>query len=93
MSNSLSRQVGEEGAEEGAYEGVLYESHVMERVGGVQQTGHCREQLGKESHLWRIIFLWSLHLYLTFNFSIYPIQKLSSDEMCLLHNVITVQSK
>ena len=36
MSNSLSPQVGEEGAEEGAHERVLQESHVMERVGGVQ---------------------------------------------------------
>ena len=51
MSNSLSPQVGEEGAEEGANESVLEESHVMERVGGVQQTGNCREQLGEEIHL------------------------------------------
>ena len=45
MSNSLSPQVGEEGAEEGAHEGVLEESHVMERVGGVQQRGNCRDQI------------------------------------------------
>ena len=55
MSDSLSPQVGEEGAEEGAHEGVLQESHVMERVGGVQQRGNCRGQLGEEIHLWKII--------------------------------------
>ena len=60
MSNSLSRQVGEEGAEEGAHEGVLQESHVLVRAGGVQlQTGKCRDQIGEEIHLWNI---WSLHI-------------------------------
>ena len=51
MSDSLSPQVGEEGAEEGAHEGVLEESHVMERVGGVQQSGNCRGHIGEEIHL------------------------------------------
>ena len=52
MSNSLSRQVGEEGAEEGSNEGVLQESHVLVRAGGVQlQTGKCRDQTGEEIHL------------------------------------------
>ena len=51
MSDSLSPQVGEEGAEEGAHERVLQESHVMERVGGVQQRGNCRGQWGQEIHL------------------------------------------
>ena len=45
MSNSLSPQVGEEGADEDAHEGVLQESHIMERVGGVQQTGNSRDQI------------------------------------------------
>ena len=45
MPDSLSRQVGEEGAEEGGDEGVLEESHIMERVGGVQQTGNSRDQI------------------------------------------------
>ena len=35
MSNSLTRQVGEEGAEEGGDEGVLQERHVLVRAGGV----------------------------------------------------------
>ena len=51
MSDSLSPQVGEEGAEEGAHEGVLQESHVMQRVGGVQQSGNCGDQIGEEIHL------------------------------------------
>ena len=51
MSDSLSPQVGEEGAEEGAHEGVVEESHVMQRVGGVQQTGNCRDQIRDEIHL------------------------------------------
>ena len=55
MLNSLSRQVGEEGAEEGAHEGVLQESHVMERVGGVQQTGNCRDQIGEKIHLCDVV--------------------------------------
>ena len=50
MSDSLSPQVGEEGAEEGAHECVLQESHVMQRVGGVQQTGKCWGQFGQEIH-------------------------------------------
>ena len=54
MSNSLSPQVGEEGAEEGADEGVRDESHVMQRVGWVQQTGNCRDQIGEEIHHWNI---------------------------------------
>ena len=54
ISNSLSRQVGEEGAEEGADEWVLQESHVLVRAGGVQlQTGKCRDQTGEEIHLWK----------------------------------------
>ena len=57
MSNSLSRQVGEEGAEEGAHEGVLQESHVMERVGGVQQRGNCREKIWEQIHLWNTFLL------------------------------------
>ena len=52
MPDSLSRQVGEEGAEEGANEGVLQESHVLVRAGGVQhQAGNCTEQIGWEIHL------------------------------------------
>ena len=51
MSNSLSPQVGEEGAEEGAHEGVLQESHVMQWVGRVQQRGNCRDQIREEIHL------------------------------------------
>ena len=39
MPYSLSPQVGEEGAEKGANEGVGEECHVMEGVGGVQQIG------------------------------------------------------
>ena len=46
MSHSLEPQVGEEGAEEGANEGVGEESNVMERVGGVQQTGNSRDKIG-----------------------------------------------
>ena len=45
MPNSLKPEVGEEGAEEGAHKRVLQESHVMERVGGVQQTENCRDQI------------------------------------------------
>ena len=45
MSDSLEPQVGEEGAEEGAHEGVLQESHVLVRAGGVQQRGNCRDQI------------------------------------------------
>ena len=57
MPYSLSRQVGEESAEEGANEGVLQESHVLVRAGGVQQTGNCRDQIGEKIHLWNILFL------------------------------------
>ena len=67
MSNSLSRQVGEEGAEKGANEGSLQESHVLVRAGGVQlQTGKCRDQIGEEIHLWNInlYVIWSLHFHL-----------------------------
>ena len=46
MSNSLTRQAADEGAEEGTNEGVGEEGHVMERVGGVQQIGNCRDQIG-----------------------------------------------
>ena len=59
MSNSLSPQVGEEGAEEGAHEGVLQESHVMERIGGVQQTGNCRDQIWEQIHLWNTFVLFA----------------------------------
>ena len=55
--DSLNRQ----GGDESGYEGVLQERHVMERVGGVQQTGNCRE-IGQKIHFWKKIFLWSLHL-------------------------------
>ena len=51
MFNSLKPQIGDEGAEEGANEGGLQEGHVLERVGGVQQTGNCREQIGYQIHL------------------------------------------
>ena len=51
MSNSLTRQGANEGAEEGANEGVGEEGHVMERVGGVQQTRNFREQIGYQIHL------------------------------------------
>ena len=51
MPNSLSPQVADEGAEEGANEGVGEECHVMERVGGVQQTRNFREQIGYQIHL------------------------------------------
>ena len=67
MSNSLSRQVGEEGTEKGAYEGVVEESHVLVRAGGVQlQTGKCRDQTGEEIHLWKNNWFvtWSLHFHL-----------------------------
>ena len=50
MSNSLKPQIGDEGAEEGANEGGLQECHVMERVGGVQQTLNVREQIGYQIH-------------------------------------------
>ena len=45
MSNSQTRQVADEGADEGPDEGVGEEGHVLERVGGVQQTWHCRKQI------------------------------------------------
>ena len=51
ISNTLNRQVGDESGNEG----VLEERHVLERVGGVQQTGHCREQIGYQIHLWNDI--------------------------------------
>ena len=51
MSNSLSPQIGEEGTEEGSNEGVGEECQVLVRAGGVQQTGNCREQIGKQIHL------------------------------------------
>ena len=51
MSHSLTRQGADEGAEEGANEGVGEECHVMERVGGVQQTRNFRELDGWEIHL------------------------------------------
>ena len=41
--DSLNRQGGEERGKEG----VLQERHVMERVGGVQQRGNCRDQIGE----------------------------------------------
>ena len=67
MSDSLGPQVSEEGAEEGTHEGVLQESHVMERVGGVQQTGNCRDTIGQEIHLWNMTFLLLfVHFTLTF---------------------------
>ena len=51
MSNSLTRKMGaDEGAEEDA-EDVDEEGHVMERVGGVQQTRNFREQIGYQIHL------------------------------------------
>ena len=50
MSNSLTRQGADEGAEEGANEGVGEEGHVMELVGGVQQTGNFRDQIEEEIH-------------------------------------------
>ena len=66
-SNSLSPQVGDKGAEEGAHEGVLQECHVMERVGGVQQTENCRDQIREEIHLWNMTFLLLfVHFTLTF---------------------------
>ena len=47
-----NHKVGEEGTEEGAYEGVLQESHVLVGAGGVQlQTGECRDKIGEEIHL------------------------------------------
>ena len=46
MSNSLTRQGADEGAEEGPNEGVGEECHVMERVGGVQQTWNFRDKIG-----------------------------------------------
>ena len=51
MSNSLTRQGADEGAKEGPNEGIGEEGHVVERVGGVQQTGNCREQIGYQIHL------------------------------------------
>ena len=51
MSHSLTRQGAEEGAEEGSNEGVGEECDIMERVGGVQQTRNCREQIGYKIHL------------------------------------------
>ena len=52
MSHSLTRQGADEGAEEGPNEDVGEEGHVMERVGGVQQTRNFRELDGWEIHLW-----------------------------------------
>ena len=52
ISDSLNRQ----GGEEGGNECILQESHVMQRVGGVQQTGKCGGQFGQEIHLWKMIF-------------------------------------
>ena len=49
MSNSLTRQGADKGAEEDA-EDVGEEGHVMERVGGVQQTRNFREQIGYQIH-------------------------------------------
>ena len=46
--DSLNRQGGEESGDEG----VLQERHVLERVGGVQQRGDCRDQIGYQIHLW-----------------------------------------
>ena len=46
MSNSLTRQGADEGAEEGPNEDVGEEGHVMERDVGVQQTRNFREQIG-----------------------------------------------
>ena len=78
MSDSLSRQVGEEGAEEGGHEWVLQESHVLVRAGGVKlQTGKCREQIGEEIyleqikeeiHLWKTIFSSFDHFTFTYSF-------------------------
>ena len=51
MSDSLTRQGADEGAEEGANEGVGEGCHVMEGVGGVQQTRNFRELDGWEIHL------------------------------------------
>ena len=64
MSHILNRQGADEGAEEDA-EDVGEEGHVMERVGGVQQTRNCREQIGEEIHPWKMTFLfvWSIHFY------------------------------
>ena len=67
MSKSLSRQVGEEGAEEGANKCVLQESHIMERVGGVQQTGNSRDQIWEQIHLWNTFLLFE---YITFRMEI-----------------------
>ena len=49
MSHILNRQGADEGAEEDA-EDVGEEGHVMERVGGVQQTRNFREQIGYQIH-------------------------------------------
>ena len=65
MSHSLTRQGAEVGAEEDA-EDVGEEGHVMERVGGVQQTRNFREQIGYQIHLWkRWVKVSSLSSYFT----------------------------
>ena len=59
-SNSLTRQAGDEGAEEGANEHFQQEGHVLVRVGLVQhlvqhRSGNCREQIKEGIHLWKMI--------------------------------------
>ena len=57
-SNSLTHQVGDEGAEEGANEHVLQEGHVLVLAGGVQlKAGNCREQIRDEIHLWNVFVI------------------------------------
>ena len=63
MSNSLKSDVGKEGAEEGAHEGVLQESHVLVRAGGVQQRGNCRDQIWEQIHLWNTFVLFYFERY------------------------------
>ena len=50
MSNSLTRQRADEGAEEGTNKGVGEEGQVLVRAGGVQQTRNFREQIGYQIH-------------------------------------------
>ena len=51
MSNSLTRQRADEGAEEGTNKGVGEEGQVLVRAGGVQQTRNFREHIGYQIHL------------------------------------------
>ena len=50
MSNHMTRQRADEGANEGGGE----ECHVLVRAGGVQQTRNFRDQIWYQIHLWKL---------------------------------------